>query len=195
MASECWQRSTAWGAKDTSQWVTLWLIKQLLSLWAGTISTFSDLSFWKGVGDEAGIGAETGTSHQPRATLRAGPKCVWLNAGGQARTRTSLEEYSQLLVVILRTSFPFSMSSWLSDITSSLASHRLHLALTAVVSGAFAASAVIGLQEAKRRYAVYDLKHSIPDLDLGSPNAVGRVCGLFALPTHVLATLTGGSLD
>lgn len=63
------------------------------------------------------------------------------------------------------------MSSWLPDIAGS---HRLHLGLTAVISGCIAASAVIGLQEAKRRYNVYDLKESIPDPE--SPHDVNKVC-------------------
>ena len=62
------------------------------------------------------------------------------------------------------------MSQWLSDIASS---HRAQLGLTAVISGCLAASAVIGLQEAKKRYNVYDLKESIPDPD--SPHDVKRV--------------------
>lgn len=62
------------------------------------------------------------------------------------------------------------MSGWLSDIASS---HKVQLGITAVVSSALAASAVIGLQEAKRRYDVHDLKDSIPDLT--SPHSVGKV--------------------
>ena len=54
------------------------------------------------------------------------------------------------------------MSSWLAETASS---HRLQLGLTAVVSGCLAASAVIGLQEARRRYNEYDLKESIPAFD------------------------------
>jgi tRNA A37 threonylcarbamoyladenosine dehydratase len=50
------------------------------------------------------------------------------------------------------------MSSWLSE------SHKLQLAVTALASGCIAASAVIGLQNAKRWYSVHDLKGSIPDL-------------------------------
>lgn len=52
----------------------------------------------------------------------------------------------------------FVMSSWLPE------SHRLQLAVTALASGCIAASAVIGLQNAKRWYSVHDLKGSIPDL-------------------------------
>lgn len=62
------------------------------------------------------------------------------------------------------------MSSWLADIAGS---HRVQLGVTAVVSGALAATAVIGLQEAKRRYDVHDLKDTIPDLQ--SPHEVGRL--------------------
>ena len=59
---------------------------------------------------------------------------------------------------------------WLSNAAGN---HKLHLALTAVASGAIAVSAVLGLQEAKRRYNVHDLKDSIPELT--SPHDVGRV--------------------
>jgi len=52
----------------------------------------------------------------------------------------------------------FAMSSWLPE------SHRLQLAVTALASGCIAASAVIGLQNAKRWYSIHDLKGSIPDL-------------------------------
>lgn len=58
--------------------------------------------------------------------------------------------------------------SWLPE------SHKLHLALTAVVSGAIAASAVIGLQNAKRWYTIHDLKGSIPDLN--TKHDVEKVC-------------------
>lgn len=51
------------------------------------------------------------------------------------------------------------MSSWLPD------SHKLQLGLTAVASGALAATAVVGLQNAKKWYSVHDLKGSIPDAD------------------------------
>lgn len=64
------------------------------------------------------------------------------------------------------------MSSWLTDVAGS---HRVQLGVTAVLSGVLAASAVIGLQEAKRRYDVHDLKDTIPDLK--SPHQVGRVGG------------------
>ncbi|KAM0716292.1 hypothetical protein Q7P37_007737 [Cladosporium fusiforme] len=49
--------------------------------------------------------------------------------------------------------------SWIPE------SHKVHLALTAVVSSAIAASAVIGLQNAKKWYTIHDLKGSIPDLN------------------------------
>ncbi|KAK5174534.1 uncharacterized protein LTR77_001614 [Saxophila tyrrhenica] len=52
--------------------------------------------------------------------------------------------------------------SWVSDIAGS---HRVQLAVTAVLSGCLAASAVIGLQEARKQYNEYDLKESIPGLD------------------------------
>lgn len=52
----------------------------------------------------------------------------------------------------------FAMSSWIPE------SHRLQLAVTALASGCLAASAVIGLQNAKRWYSIHDLKGSIPDL-------------------------------
>ena len=50
------------------------------------------------------------------------------------------------------------MSSWLPE------SHRLQLAVTALASGCLAASAVIGLQNAKRWSSIHDLKGSIPEL-------------------------------
>ena len=52
--------------------------------------------------------------------------------------------------------------SWISEIAGS---HRLQLAVTAVVSGCIAASAVIGLQEARKWYNEHELKGSIPGLD------------------------------
>jgi len=61
-----------------------------------------------------------------------------------------------------------AMSSWLPE------SHRLQLAITAVASGCLAATAVIGLQNAKRWYTIHDLKGSIPDL--GSKHDVEKVC-------------------
>lgn len=63
------------------------------------------------------------------------------------------------------------MSAWLSDIASS---HRLQLGVTAVVSGCIAASAVIGLQEARKWYDERELKDSIPGLE--QPHDVERVC-------------------
>ena len=62
------------------------------------------------------------------------------------------------------------MSSWLSEIASS---HRLQLAITAIVSGCIAASVVIGLQEARQWYNEHELKDSIPGLD--QPHAVQKV--------------------
>jgi hypothetical protein len=59
------------------------------------------------------------------------------------------------------------MSSWLPE------SHRLQLALTALASGCIAATAVIGLQNAKQWYSIHDLKGSIPDL--GSKHDVEKV--------------------
>ena len=54
------------------------------------------------------------------------------------------------------------MPSWWEEIVSS---HRLQLGVTAVLSGCIAASAVIGLQEARKYYNEYELKESIPGLD------------------------------
>ncbi|KAF4554267.1 tRNA threonylcarbamoyladenosine dehydratase-like protein [Elsinoe fawcettii] len=66
------------------------------------------------------------------------------------------------------------MSSWLTNIAES---HRVQLAVTAVVSGAVVASAILGLQTAKKQYRVSDLKESIPDLrdedDAGQINSFG----------------------
>jgi len=63
------------------------------------------------------------------------------------------------------------MSQWLTDIASS---HRLQLGVTALASGFLAASAVIGLQNAKRWYNIHDLKDSIPELK--SKHDIERVC-------------------
>lgn len=63
--------------------------------------------------------------------------------------------------------------SWLSEIASS---HRLQLGVTAVASGFLAASAVIGLQEARKWYNERDLKDSIPDLS--QPHDVEKVRNL-----------------
>nr|POE59333.1 trna threonylcarbamoyladenosine dehydratase 2 [Quercus suber] len=57
------------------------------------------------------------------------------------------------------------MSSWSTSIAEITGSHRVQLALTAVLSACLAASAVIGLQNARRLYNVHDLKDSIPGLD------------------------------
>jgi hypothetical protein len=54
------------------------------------------------------------------------------------------------------------MSSWL--ISRVTATHKGQLITTAVVSGVIAAGAVIGFQRVRRRYRVYDLKASIPDI-------------------------------
>ncbi len=65
-------------------------------------------------------------------------------------------------------------SSWLAERSSDIASsHRVQLALTATVAAALGVSAVIGLQNARRIYSVYDLKESIPDLN--SPHDVEKV--------------------
>lgn len=63
-----------------------------------------------------------------------------------------------------------SWTTWAAEVSSS---HRLQLGVTAVLSGCLAASAVIGLQNARRLYNVHDLKDSIPDLD--SPHDVEKV--------------------
>jgi len=62
------------------------------------------------------------------------------------------------------------MSSWYSDAFNS---HKVQLIFTAVVSGTVVASAIIGLQAAKRQYKVHDLKESIPKVD--EKHDVGRV--------------------
>lgn len=76
----------------------------------------------------------------------------------------------------------YIMSSWLTDIASS---HKFHLGVTAVVSGCLAATAVVGLQKARTRYDLHDLKDSIPDLD--APHDVEQVREVDDL---VQATLT-----
>jgi hypothetical protein len=65
--------------------------------------------------------------------------------------------------------------SWLPDLAGS---HRVQLGLTAVVSGCLAASAVIGLQEARRWYNEHELKDSIPGLD--QPHDIEQVCCPYA---------------
>ena len=54
------------------------------------------------------------------------------------------------------------MSAWLSDIASS---HRLQLAVTAAACIGIGATAVLGLQNAKRWYTIHDLKESIPGVE------------------------------
>ncbi|TKA73563.1 hypothetical protein B0A49_04091 [Cryomyces minteri] len=54
------------------------------------------------------------------------------------------------------------MSSFIARATSS---HQAQLATTAIVSGVLVAGAILGLQTAKKRYRVQDLKASIPDVD------------------------------
>ncbi|KAK0944778.1 hypothetical protein LTR29_003791 [Friedmanniomyces endolithicus] len=67
-----------------------------------------------------------------------------------------------------------SWSSWLAERSSDIASsHRVQLALTATVAAGLGVSAVIGLQNARRYYNVYDLKDSIPDLN--SPHDVEKI--------------------
>ncbi|KAJ4354857.1 hypothetical protein N0V95_003467 [Ascochyta clinopodiicola] len=53
------------------------------------------------------------------------------------------------------------MSSWISRATEN---RNAQLITTAVVSGVVVASAILGLQKAKRMYRVADLKASIPDI-------------------------------
>lgn len=61
--------------------------------------------------------------------------------------------------------------SWLAEIAGS---HRLQLGVTAVASACLAASAVIGLQEARKWYDERDLKDSIPGPN--QPHDVEKVC-------------------
>jgi tRNA A37 threonylcarbamoyladenosine dehydratase len=68
------------------------------------------------------------------------------------------------------------MSSWLPE------SHKLQLAVTALASGCIAASAVIGLQNAKRWYSIHDLKGSIPDLS--SKHDVEKVRYVLYIPSN-----------
>ena len=53
------------------------------------------------------------------------------------------------------------MSLWISRATEN---RNAQLVTTAVVSGVVVASAILGLQKAKRMYRVADLKASIPDI-------------------------------
>ncbi|KAK1066877.1 hypothetical protein LTR33_011481, partial [Friedmanniomyces endolithicus] len=67
-----------------------------------------------------------------------------------------------------------SWSSWLAERSSDIASsHRVQLALTATIAAGLGVSAVIGLQNARRYYNVYDLKDSIPDLN--TPHDVEKI--------------------
>lgn len=73
------------------------------------------------------------------------------------------------------------MSSWISNVRSS---HRAQLVVTAAVSGAVAASAVIAYQNLRRIKKVEDLKESIPDI--GQEHAATRVSlGFFFLVREV----------
>jgi hypothetical protein len=54
------------------------------------------------------------------------------------------------------------MSSWISRATES---RNAQLITTAVVSGALAASTILGFQQARRMYRVAEVKASIPDID------------------------------
>lgn len=77
------------------------------------------------------------------------------------------------------------MSIWLSERLSDIAgSHRLQLGVTAVASACLAASAVIGLQEARRWYEQHELKDSIPSLQ--QPHDVKQVCRLAAIAVLTL---------
>jgi hypothetical protein len=58
---------------------------------------------------------------------------------------------------------PSSMSSWLSRATSST---HAQFAVTAIVSGAVVAGAILGYQHVRRQEKVEDLKSSIPELGL-----------------------------
>lgn len=76
-----------------------------------------------------------------------------------------------------------TMSSWLQRQASS---HSVQLAATAVLSGAVVAGAIFGVQNARRKIAVEDLKASIPAADeehevhdvCVSPHWVYHVIGL-----------------
>jgi hypothetical protein len=51
--------------------------------------------------------------------------------------------------------------SWVSQTSSS---HKVHLGVTAVVSGIFAACAVIGYQKVRRKERIQHIKEEIPDV-------------------------------
>jgi tRNA A37 threonylcarbamoyladenosine dehydratase len=82
------------------------------------------------------------------------------------------------------------MSSWLPE------SHRLQLAVTALASGCIAATAVIGLQNARRWYSIHDLKGSIPDLsskhDVEKVIIITFLCG--ARLTYIQINNFGGAV-
>ncbi|KAK5012841.1 hypothetical protein LTR39_003951 [Cryomyces antarcticus] len=85
------------------------------------------------------------------------------------------------------------MSSFIARATSS---HRAQLATTAVVSGVLVAAAILGLQTAKKRYRVQDLKASIPDVD--EDHAATQVCTCLhfdLVPPLSELTLTGQEIN
>lgn len=71
------------------------------------------------------------------------------------------------------------MSSWFSEIASS---HRLQLAVTAIGCICLGASAVVSLQEARRRYNSHELKDSIPGLD--QPHDIEQVSDFASKPVE-----------
>lgn len=76
------------------------------------------------------------------------------------------------------------MSTWMPDI---VLSHRLQLAVTAVVAAGLSVSVVLGLQRARREYNVYDLKKSIPEVE--SKHDVGKA-GSTSVPRRRLALIS-----
>lgn len=64
-------------------------------------------------------------------------------------------------------------SWWVERGAGIAASHRVQLGVMAAVGIGVGVSATVGLQRARRRYEMHDLKHSIPDLK--EPHDVEKV--------------------
>jgi hypothetical protein len=117
------------------------------------------------VGGENGLGRKRGgfnTEHSSEADVKCGVEIsfvAWEESGvGLASSSPASIHLHPAIRIDGRCLLSIAMSSWLPE------SHRLQLAVTALASGCIAATAVIGLQNAKRWYSIHDLKGSIPDL-------------------------------
>lgn len=84
------------------------------------------------------------------------------------------------------------MSSWISRATEN---RNAQLVTTAVVSGVVVASAILGLQKAKRMYRVADLKASIPDItDDHHSTRVSAVHGYYDVACPVILLFSFSSI-